>query len=469
MNFESIKYIYFVGVGGIGMSALARYFCFMGKKVAGYDRTPTELTRKLETEGIAVHYSAEVACIPSEFLSADKSEILVVYTPAVGAGHAELEYFRANGYTLAKRSQVLGLITQASNGIAIAGTHGKTSVTTCVSHLLRSSGIGCSAFLGGISKNYHTNFLFDGKSPWVAIEADEYDRSFLTLSPKIALITSMDADHLDIYGAHDAIEQAFVDFTGKIVSGGTLIHKFGLSIANQSEILKTRGVTVLTYSLDNPASDFHAANLTIQDGNFVADICYPGGTMPRCIFNKPGRLNVENAIAAFASAFCTGAQPEELTAAIATFEGVQRRFDYHWRSPEMILIDDYAHHPAEIEATVRSIKELYPHRKVTGVFQPHLYSRTRDFASDFAKSLSLLDRLILLDIYPARELPMEGVTSEIILRDVTIVDKRICTKESLLSTLQQTDFDLLLMMGAGDIDTLIAPVKAIIKNKLGVE
>ena len=469
MNFDSIKYIYFVGVGGIGMSALARYFCFMGKQVAGYDRTPTDLTRKLEAEGIAVHYTASVASIPAVFLAADKGEILIVYTPAVGAGHAELEYFRENGYTLAKRSQVLGLITQASNGIAIAGTHGKTSVTTCVSHLLRSSSIGCSAFLGGISKNYHTNFLFDGKSPWVAIEADEYDRSFLTLSPQIALITSMDADHLDIYGEHEAIEQAFVDFTGKIVTGGTFIYKFGLPIVNQTEILRARGVKVLTYSLDNPASDFHAVNLKIEDGSFVADICFPGGILTGCVFNKPGRLNVENAIAAFASAYCAGAQPEQLKAAIATFEGVQRRFDYHWRSPEMILIDDYAHHPAEIEATVRSIKELYPNRKITGVFQPHLFSRTRDFASEFARSLSLLDRLILLDIYPARELPMEGVTSDIILRDVTIADKQICSKVSLLNILQQTDFDLLLMMGAGDIDTLVAPAKAIIKTKLGVE
>jgi len=441
----------------------------MGKHVAGYDRTPTDLTRTLEAEGIDIHYTAGVANIPAEFMNASKDEILIVYTPAVGAGNPELEYFREQGYEFAKRSQVLGLITKASQGIAIAGTHGKTSVTTCVSHLLTSSDIGCSAFLGGISKNYQTNFLFDVKSDWVAIEADEYDRSFLTLSPAIALITSMDADHLDIYGGHEAIEQAFIDFTGKIIRGGTFIYKYGLPIASQTKILEKRGVNVLTYSLDNPAADFRAENIRIEDGSFVADINYSRGILKDCKFNKPGRLNVENAIAAFAAAYCTGAHPDQLKSAIATFEGVQRRFDYHWRSPEMILIDDYAHHPAEIEATVRSIKELYPDRKITGVFQPHLFSRTRDFATEFARSLSLLDRLILLDIYPARELPIEGVTSDIILRDVNIADKQICAKASLENILQQTDFDLLLMMGAGDIDTLVAPAKAIIKNKLGVE
>jgi len=465
MDFSKVTHIYFIGVGGIGMSAIARYFNLMGKVVAGYDRTPTVLTDTLEQEGVAIHYIAGQDEIPSQFLSSEKASVLVVVTPAVPDNHPELEYFRANGYAIAKRSQVLGAITRASKGIAIAGTHGKTSVTTCVSHLLSNSAVGCSAFLGGISKNYGSNFLFNEKSDYVAIEADEYDRSFLTLSPEIAVITAMDADHLDIYGNYEAIEQAFADFAEKINTGGTLIHKIGLPIGDYAQSLAKNGVKTLTYSLGDSNADFYAANLSIENGAYQADIYTPGGCIEKCVFNLPGKLNVENAIAAIAAACTAGAGLHEIKDALAVFEGVQRRFDYHWKSDRYVYIDDYAHHPAEIEATVRSVRELYPGKKLTGVFQPHLFTRTRDFSGAFAQSLSLLDEVVLLDIYPARELPIIGVTSDIILDAVTVGNKQLCAKEQLPMELRQRDFEVLLTMGAGDIDTLIKPIVKVIRDK----
>lgn len=465
MNFSTVTHIYFIGVGGIGMSALARYFNYMGKVVAGYDRTPTVLTETLETEGVAIHYIAGTDEIPAEFLSLDLSSVLVVITPAVRDDHPELQYFREKGYSVVKRSQVLGAITETRKGIAIAGTHGKTSVTTCTSHLLASSSIGCSAFLGGISKNYGSNFLFDENSDFVTIEADEYDRSFLTLSPEIAVITAMDADHLDIYGDYSAIEQAFADFVNRINTGGILIYKVGLPIEKYTDALRKRNVSIYTYSLDDTSAHFYTQNLRIENGSYVADVCTPSGSITNCVFNLPGKINVENAIAAVGAAQIAGVSADELRTALATFEGVQRRFDYHWKTDQHVYIDDYAHHPAEIEATVQSVRELYPGKKITGVFQPHLFTRTRDFRDQFAESLSLLDEVILLDIYPARELPILGVTSEIILDAITVKEKLCCRMEQLAMELRQRDFEVLLTMGAGDIDTMIKPIVKIIKTK----
>lgn len=466
MDFKNIKFIYFIGVGGIGMSALARYFNFKGMTVAGYDRTPTVLTETLENEGVEIHYIAGTDEIPKKIITAPKEEVLVVITPAVSVNHPELKYFQENEYTIAKRSQVLGYITQKSKGIGVAGTHGKTSVTTCVSHLLKQSTVGCSAFLGGISKNYNTNFLFDKDSDYVAIEADEYDRSFLTLTPEIAIITAMDADHLDIYDDFSAIENAFVDYSKKINSNGTLIHKLGLPIAEQKDELAKKSISVFTYSLDDSSADYYTENLRIESGSYKADIHTPEGVVTDCVFNLPGKINVENAIAACAGGQQAGVSLDEMKIALSNFEGVQRRFDYHWKSEEVVYIDDYAHHPAEIEATVKSVRELYPNKKITGIFQPHLFTRTRDFQREFSESLSLLDELLLLDIYPARELPILGVTSDIILKDVTLKDKQLVKMDTLEMQLRQSDFQVLLTMGAGDIDTMIKPIKRVIKNKL---
>ncbi len=456
---NQIHQVYFIGIGGIGMSALARYFKVKGYEVCGYDRTETVLTKKLCAEGIPVHYADDVAAIPWSYQTA-KEQVLVVYTPAVPDEHSEMLWFKSRGYLMMKRSEVLGLISKAKKTIAVSGTHGKTTVSTMISHLLTATGIGCDAFLGGISKNYQTNLLLSANSEYLVAEADEYDRSFLQLYPYIAVVTATDADHLDIYGTHDQLEEAFAQFVSQITPGGILLMKYGLHLT------VPQGVRVLTYSLDNTKADFHAENISIDQDRYSVDICTPSGTIRRVPIGVPGLVNVENSVAAIAVTCLLGAGEDKIKAGIASFEGVQRRFDYRVRTDKVVYIDDYAHHPEELRFTIDSVRSLYPRRRITGIFQPHLYSRTRDFADGFAKSLSLLDALILLDIYPAREKPIAGVTSQMILDKVSIQDKCLCSKNELIDVLENKKIDVLLTMGAGDIDTLVRPIEEWLKTKM---
>lgn len=467
MNVESLKYVYFVGIGGIGMSAIARYFVLMGKAVLGYDRTRTQLTGELEGEGIKINYIDDVRNIPEEIKTiSDREEVLVVYTPAIPQGHTELNYFRNNGFTVLKRAEVLGLISRNSRCIGIAGTHGKTSVTTMTAHLLKQSEIDCSAFLGGVSKDYNTNFLFSEQSDIVVVEADEFDRSFHQLTPEAAVITAMDADHLDIYGSHDAILESFYNYLKKIKPHGHLVYKLGLPVDVVEEELKEKSVDVYSYSLRDTSADFYTVNLQIVDAEFVFDMVTPGGVIENIHFSVPGTINIDNAVAAVAMAVIYGASYDEIRKALACFSGVRRRFDYHVRNSNTIYIDDYAHHPAELKACISSIKDMFPGKKVTGVFQPHLYSRTKDFAGEFAQSLSLLDELFLMDIYPAREEPIPGVTSEIIFDNVEIDRKTLCNKENIMDLLEQEEYEVLLTMGAGDIDTFIKPITDMLISRL---
>jgi len=455
MNINGLKNIYFIGIGGIGMSALARYFRQMGKNVSGYDRTATELTHELEHEGIAVHFSDDISLVDGAVLN-DKEHSIVVYTPAIPKDHKELNHLRDNGYKLYKRAEVLGLLTQSTYTIAVGGTHGKTTTSTLVAHLLRSAGINCGAFLGGISANYRSNFLVpessNGRIITVA-EADEFDRSFLHLSPDVAVITSMDADHLDIYGKHDELLESFHLFAQKIKPGGTLFVKKGLPFNTSRATSK-----VHTYGLANGA-DYTAENIKIENGNYYFDLKTPDRIISNLQLGVPGIHNVENAVVASAIALQAGATEEQLRQGLQTFAGVHRRFEYIIKRNDLIFIDDYAHHPTELEACITSARQLYPGKYILGVFQPHLYSRTRDFAEGFAKSLSLLDEVILLDIYPARELPIEGVTSKIIFDKITINNKTLCTKSELLDVMNNKRPDVLLTLGAGDIDQLVQPLK----------
>ncbi len=450
--------IYFIGIGGIGMSALARYFRVKGCEVCGYDRTETVLTKQLQAEGISVHYIDDIDAIPPSYKE-DKEQTLVVYTPAVPSTHKEMNWFKDRGYRMMKRSEVLGQISKEKQTIAVAGTHGKTTTSTMVAHLLTESGIGCDAFLGGISKNYQTNLLLDDRSRYVVAEADEYDRSFLQLHPYIAIVTATDADHLDIYGTHEQLKQAFNQFVSQIVPGGTLIVKYGV------QIVIPKGIQVFTYSLDRTEADFHATNIRIKDGQYVFDLHTPQNVLQEVTTGIPGLVNVENAIAAMAAAWLVKADPEKIKAGIASFAGVQRRFDYRIKNSRMVYIDDYAHHPEELRFTIESVRSLYPGKSITGIFQPHLYTRTRDFMDEFAQSLSLLDELILLDIYPAREEPIEGVSSQIIFDKVAISDKYLCTKEELINVLKNKHIEVLLTMGAGNIDTLVKPIEDLLKNR----
>jgi len=457
MNLNNITYVYFIGIGGIGMSALARYFNFRGKKVSGYDRTPTVLTETLTVEGIDIHFEEQPVAVQERFAGVSKNELLVVYTPAVPKEHAELQYFQQNGYSVKKRSEVLGLISKDRKTIAIAGTHGKTSVTTTTAHLLTQSEVECSAFLGGISKNYETNFLYSDTSEFVVVEADEYDRSFHTLYPEITLITSMDADHLDIYGTHEAILESFEIFISQLNNGGTLIHKHGLPV--NYGVLQDKDVTVFTYSAKDQSADYHAEDVKVVNGVFQFSIQTPKGKIEEVELLLPGWVNIENTIGAAAVSLAAGASAEEIKKAISSFAGVKRRFEYHVKNDSVVYIDDYAHHPEELRACITSIKEMYPEKKVTGIFQPHLYSRTKDFANDFAKSLSLLDSLLLLDIYAARELPIEGVHANMILDLVSIKDKKLISKETLLNELNSKQREVILTLGAGDIDVFANKIK----------
>jgi len=463
MNVKELQYVYFVGVGGIGMSALARYFNFLGKKVYGYDKTPSKLIDELVAEGISVHFDDSVELVPAEIRDASqKQHVLVIYTPAVPANHSELTFFMNNGFTVMKRSQALGLIIKNKRGIAIAGTHGKTSVTTTTTHLFRQSDLGCSAFLGGISKNYNTNFLFSAGSEYVVVEADEYDRSFHQLFPEIAVVTAMDADHLDIYGTHQAVIESFFQFMSQITTGGILIYKHGLDISPVKATLDQHAVKTFTYAMNDSRADFHATNIRKQLGCSVFDLVTPSGTINDITFHLPGPVNIENSVAASAVAWCSEIPSDIIAGGLSSFSGVRRRFDFHLKTDKVVLIDDYAHHPEELRASISSVKDFYPGKKITVIFQPHLYSRTKDFAAEFAKSLSLADELILLEIYPAREQPIPGVTSDIIFDKVTISPKMLITKSLLIDTIKKGDYEVLMTVGAGDIDTYIEEIKKVL-------
>lgn len=458
------KNYYFIGIGGIGMSALARYFNLQGARVFGYDRTPSDLTRALESEGMAVHYTDSVDAISDEVKNA-ADETIVVITPAIPKDNLEYNYFKNNGFTILKRAQVLGLICKDKKTVAIAGTHGKTSTTTFTSYLLNKSSKGCNAFLGGIAKNFNSNFVFDGKSDLIAVEADEFDRSFHNLYPSTAVITAMDADHLDIYGTHEAVIESFYQFARQIQQNGTLIHKLGLNFEPIKNDLQNHNVKVYTYALQDASADFYMKSIEIKNNAFELTLHTPFGEISGMYFGLPGKTNVENLVAASAASLVNGLTAEELKTEVASLQGVVRRFDVHVANEKVIYIDDYAHHPAELAACITSIREMYAGKKLTGIFQPHLYTRTRDFASDFAKSLSLLDELILLDIYPARELPIPGVTSKIIFDEVTCKEKEMCSKENLLNVLKNKNLEVLITVGAGDIDRLVQPIAEEVRDK----
>jgi UDP-N-acetylmuramate--alanine ligase len=449
--------IYFIGAGGIGMSALIRYFLFKGRRVGGYDKTPSALTEQLIREGAEIHYDDNVDMIPKAFRSVSKTT--VIYTPAVPDSHSELNWFRSQGFEIMKRSRALGEITGASRAICVAGTHGKTTTSSMIAHTLKQSHVDCNAFLGGILKNYGTNLLLSSKSDLTVVEADEYDRSFLQLRPYMAVITSADPDHLDIYGTAEAYREGFEEFTSLVRPGGCLVMKHGINIAPRLP----NDVKLYTYSIEK--GDFHADNIRVGNGQIIFNAVLPGETITDIDLGVPVRINIENAIAAIAIAKLNGVTNEEIRNAIAGFGGSERRFDFHIKRNDLILIDDYAHHPAELRASIQSVRELYAERKITGIFQPHLYTRTRDFADDFASALSLLDELILLDIYPAREAPIPDISSQTILSKVTIPDKMLSTKEGLTDIIASRRREVILMLGAGDIDRLVAPVKQLLLNE----
>jgi len=454
MNFT---HVYFVGIGGIGMSAIARYFRHEGKQVAGYDRTPTPLTRELESEGIAIHYEDDVRLIPDGFT--DKKHTLVVYTPAVPNDHSELTMFRNEGFELVKRSKILGVIAKNKTVMAVAGTHGKTTVTTMTAWFNHVVCTG-SAFLGGISKNFNSNLVLGGGDR-LAVEADEFDRSFLQLYPDSAVITAVDADHLDIYGSYEAVKEAFSEFVSQIKPGGALVLKYGVDLE-----IKNKDLRVYRYSYDTPC-DFYAKNVRLLEGGYSAfDLVCPDRVIRDCRTGVPGWVNVENAIAATALLWCTGGfdDDDKLREAIVTFEGVKRRFDFYINTPQIVYMDDYAHHPEELRAAITSLRGMFPGRRLTVIFQPHLYTRTRDFAPEFAETLSLADKVALLPIYPARELPIEGVSSEMILKDVT-VPNRLIQKEGILPFVEAEDLDVLITFGAGDIDVYCAAVAEALRKK----
>jgi UDP-N-acetylmuramate--alanine ligase len=453
-DIKNIYNIYFVGIGGIGMSAIARYFKSIGKNVAGYDKVAKPLTSELEKEGIIIHFEDDIKNIPAAFLK--KEHTLVIYTPAIPKEHKELNYFISNGFEIKKRSEVLGLLTKANYSLAVAGTHGKTTISTMLAHLLRQSRIGGNAFLGGISKNYKTNFLVDPESKYMVVEADEFDRSFLQLYPKMAVITAVDADHLDIYNNRENVVESFRQFANQIEKGGILLIKKGIDFTPPQR----DDVKVYTYSIKEPA-DFTAQNIRLENGLYRFDFIGAIEKIENLKLGIPGLLNVENAVAAIAMALLAGVKDDEIFNSLDKFKGIQRRFDIQVNTKDFIYIDDYAHHPEELKAAITSAKQLFKNKKITGVFQPHLYSRTNDFAAEFAQSLDLLDEVILLDIYPAREEPIPGVTSEIIFKNIKNKHKTLCTKGELLDVLKAKKPKVLMTMGAGDIDEFVEPIKSL--------
>lgn len=456
MNFQQIEVYYFMGIGGIGMSAVARYFNSQGKIVMGYDRTSTPLTTELELEGISVHFDDSVLEIPHVVKLTPKEKVLVIYTPAIPKDSPELNWFHDQGYTIIKRAQALGIITEQSKTIAVAGTHGKTTTSSMIAHVLQHSGRGCNAFLGGIATNYKTNLLLDAKAEWTVVEADEYDRSFLTLSPAISIITSTDADHLDIYGSHEYMKESFNLFAQKLKAGGMLIYKSGLPIDTGALVA---GVEHSNYCI-NDTADYRGRDIDIRDGRYFFTFQSPEAKWADVELGLPGTHNVENAVAAIVVALRVGLTEQEIRDGLRTFLGVKRRFEYHIRRPDLVLIDDYAHHPEELRACIASVRELYPDKRITGVFQPHLFSRTRDFADGFVASLEMLDEVILLPIYPARELPIPGIDSQLLLDNISKPGKKLVQKGDLLAELTSSPREVIVMLGAGDIDALVAPVAA---------
>ena len=458
MDVNTLKSVYFIGAGGIGMSALVRYFLSKGKKVGGYDRTPSELTLKLIEEGADIHYDEAPENIPSDFLNPEST--LVVYTAAMPEDHILLQYFRKHGFTIYKRAQVLGMLTRSSKGLCAAGTHGKTTTSTMAAHLLHQSHVGCDAFLGGISKNYGTNFLLSDTSEFVVIEADEFDRSFHWLTPYATVITSTDADHLDIYGTEEAYLESFSHYTSLIQPGGTLIMREGISLHPRLQ----DGVKCYTYSTES--GDFHAENIRIGGGEIIFDYVSPLGNIQNVQLGVPVAINIENGIAAMALAQLSGATNEEIKAGMASFRGVDRRFDFKIKTDKIVYLSDYAHHPEEIKQSILSMRALYEGKKMTGIFQPHLYTRTRDFYQEFADSLSLLDEVILTDIYPARELPIEGVSSQLIYDNLRPgIEKTLCKKEEILEILKGKEIEVLITLGAGDIENYAASICEILDER----
>ena len=458
MDVNTLKSVYFIGAGGIGMSALVRYFLSKGKKVGGYDRTPSELTLKLIEEGADIHYEEAPEKIPDEFKNPGNT--LVVYTAAMPEDHMLLQYFRKHGFTIYKRAQVLGMLTRSSKGLCAAGTHGKTTTSTMTAHLLHQSPVGCDAFLGGISKNYGTNLLLSDNSAYVVIEADEFDRSFHWLSPYATIITSTDADHLDIYGTEEAYLESFNHYTSLIQPGGALIIREGIRLQPRLQ----EGVRLYTYSSES--GDFHAENIRIGGGEIVFDYVSPLGNISDVQLGVPVAINIENGIAAMALAQLGGVSNEDIKTGMASFRGVDRRFDFKIKTDKVVYLSDYAHHPEEIKQSILSMRALYGDKKLTGIFQPHLYTRTRDFYQEFAESLSLLDEVILTDIYPARELPIEGVSSQLIYDNLRPgIDKTLCTKEEVIDILKKKEIEVLMTLGAGDIENYAPQICEILNER----
>lgn len=458
MNIETIQSVYFVGAGGIGMSALIRYFLSKGKRVAGYDRTPSELTARLIKEGADIHYVEDVNLIPD--WCKDSASTLVVYTPAIPQEHVELNYFRTNSFEIHKRAQVLGIITRSSKALCVAGTHGKTTTSTMVAHLLHQSAVGCTAFLGGISKNYGTNLLLSQDSPYTVIEADEFDRSFHWLSPYMSVITATDPDHLDIYGTREAYLESFRHYTTLIQPDGVLIIHEGLAL--QPDVQPS----VKTYTYNRESGDFHAENIRIGGGEIVIDFVAPDTRINDIRLGVPISINIENGVAAMALAHLSGVTDEEIRRGMDSFRGVDRRFDFKLKTDRIVFLSDYAHHPAEIAQSVKSVRELYRDKKITAIFQPHLYTRTRDFYREFANSLSLLDEVILTGIYPAREQPIPGVSSRLIYDHLRPgIEKYLCRKEDVLSLLESKPIEVLIVLGAGDLDNYVPEISRLLEKR----
>lgn len=457
---KDIKAVYFVGAGGIGMSAIARYFIRRGMVVAGYDKTPSALTAQLEKEGMLIHYEEDVDAIPQACRK--KEQCLVIYTPAIPAEHAELKFFRENGFDIQKRAQVLGTLTKAHKGLCVAGTHGKTTTSTMCAHIMHQSSQDCNAFLGGISKNYGTNYILSDDSDYVVIEADEFDRSFHWLRPWMTVITATDPDHLDIYGTKEAYLESFRHYTTLIQPGGALIIHTGLEMKAEVQ----EGVRTYTYSIEE--GDFHAENVRIEKGEIIFDFISPIENVKDVKLGQPVPINIDNGIAAMAMAQLNGCTAEELRYGMQTYGGVDRRFDFKIRNDKHVLLSDYAHHPQEIFQSARSMRQVYNDRKITAIFQPHLYTRTRDFYKEFADALSQLDEVILTEIYPARELPIEGVTSQLIYDNLAEgVEKSIVNKKDVIDLVKSRDFDVLIILGAGDLDNDVPQIAEIIESKEG--
>ncbi len=458
MDFKDIKAVYFIGAGGIGMSAIARYFLYKGLDVAGYDRTPSNLTRELEKEGMSIHYEENIDAIPQTFRNPRTT--LVVFTPAVSADHKELAFFRENGFNIEKRAQILGRLTSIHKGLCFAGTHGKTSTSTMCAHIMHRSSVGCNAFLGGISKNYNTNYIFSDKSDFVVIEADEFDRSFHWLRPWMSVITSTDPDHLDIYGTKEAYLEGFRHYTELIQPGGALIIHCDL------ELKPNVGSGVKIYDYGKTSGDFHAENILIADSMITFDFISPVENVPNIELGQPIPINIENGIAAMAIAQLNGCNAEELRTGMKTYRGVDRRFDFKIKNSRHVFLSDYGHHPKEVLQSAKSLKEIYPNRKITVIFQPHLYTRTLDFHKEFAQALSNFDEVILTEIYPAREEPIPGVSSKLIYDNLAPgIDKQIIRKDDVLEFVSQRDFDVLLVLGAGNLDDYVPQITKLIKEK----